>query len=321
MTFDEKYNSICGIPVESLDEHFGAHISHLTSSKRFKDYSGIRNGILAWYDGYSWDGETRVINPFSLLSFFARKKFASFWYASGTPSFLMGLMKKDPSVYSSLRKLKITELMLDCAELDNIEAELMLFQSGYLTVKEVEPTAGSDNYHLEIPNFEVREAFHLQALTAFTGGKQSRVKDIQQEIDQALHEGDLSRVLAMLKGLFASIPYQLHIDREAYYHSIFLAVMNVLGFDADAEVSVSGGRVDAVLELDDKVYIIEFKYAQCAPDASPEEKQALFGKTLDEGLKQIKDKGYASKYTGSSKTIYQAAFAFLGRDEIAVRID
>ena len=321
ITFDEKYNSICGIPIEELDKHFDKHIDGLASAERFMSYENTKWEILDWYDGYSWDGESRVINPFSLLSFFTRKKLASFWYASGTPAFLMEQIKKDPSVYSNLRNLKITELMLDCAELDNIEAELLLFQSGYLTVKEVIPTAGSDIYLLEMPNFEVREAFHLHALTAMTGGKQSRVKEVQQDIDQALQAGDMEKVLEVLRGLFAMIPYQLHIDHEAYYHSIFLAVMNVLGFDVDAEVSVSGGRVDAVLELDDIIHIVEFKYLKYPVDSSDETKRSLIKKALDAGMKQISDKGYAKKYTGSGKTICQTAFAFLGRDSIEMKCE
>ena len=120
----------------------------------------------------------------------------------------------------------------------------------------------------------------------------------------------------MLKSLFSSIPYQLHVDKEAYYHSIFFTVMSVLGFNIDAEVSISKGRIDAVLELEDKVYIFEFKYENCPKDADESEKRVIFDKVLELGMKQITDKGYAKKYMGSTKTIYQAAFAFLGRDNV-----
>jgi hypothetical protein len=92
--------------------------------------------------------------------------------------------------------------------------------------------------------------------------------------------------------------------------------MSVLGFDMDVEVSTAKGRVDAVLELGDKVYVTEFKYVDCEPDASDEVKRNLFATALREGLEQIKERGYCNKYLGSGKTIYQAAFAFLGRDDI-----
>jgi hypothetical protein len=321
ITLTAKYANICGIPIEDLSKYFSAHIENLAPLEEFEGYDDIHSEILAWYDGYSWDGKTRVINPFSLLSFFMQKRFASFWYASGTPKFLVDLIKKDPSIYINLKKLRVTELMLDTAELENIEAELLLFQSGYLTVKEVQHTRGSAIYLLNMPNFEVREAFNLHVLTALTGGKQSSVKNTQLEINEALQSGDLHRMLEKVRSLFASIPYQLHINMEAYYHSIFLAIMNVLGFDADAEVSVSGGRVDAVLELNDKIYIIEFKYDDCPLDAADDVKQKLFEKSLSEGMRQIKSKGYYKKYAGIGKTIYLAAFAVLGRGDIELETE
>ena len=126
-------------------------------------------------------------------------------------------------------------------------------------------------------------------------------------------------MLETMRSLFASIPYQIHMKHEYYYHSIFYAIMNLLGFSFDAEVAVSGGRIDAVLELADKVYIIEFKYEKCESDASLEEKQKLFDAALNAGMKQIADRGYEKKYTGSRKEIHQAAFAFLGRDGIEMR--
>ena len=128
-------------------------------------------------------------------------------------------------------------------------------------------------------------------------------------------------MLELLRALFASIPYQLHINREAYYHSIFFAIMSVLGFDMDAEVQTSKGRIDAVLELGDKVYIMEFKYKDCVPDADPDSKQMLFDEALEEGMRQIKSRGYWEKYEGSGKSVYQAAFAFLGRDSIEMRVE
>ena len=93
LTLTKKYSNICGIAVDDLAEYFGEHIENLATLNSFKRYSNIHDEILAWYDGYSWDGETRVINPFSLLSFFEQERFSSFWYASGTPKFLMDLIK------------------------------------------------------------------------------------------------------------------------------------------------------------------------------------------------------------------------------------
>jgi hypothetical protein len=316
-----KFANICGVRTEELSKYFGEHIENLASLDYFKRYSNINDRILTWYDGYSWDGETRVINPYSLLSFFMRKAFSSFWYASGTPKFLMDMIKKDPGIYTNLKNFRMTEVMLDSSDIDEIDAELLLFQTGYLTIKHITIMDDEPVYTLEMPNNEVRKAFDFHVLTTFSGIGQPGVKQSQIDIGEAFQNGNLQRVLELLKGLFASIPYQLHIDREAYYHSIFYAVMNVLGFDVSAEISTSKGRIDAVLELEDKVYVMEFKYHDCEPDAVPEVKRKLFDAALDEGMKQIKDMGYADKFIGSGKETRLAAFAFLGRDDIEMRTE
>ena len=319
ITMIKEYSSICGVPVEELRKYFGEHIENLASYDYFKRYSCLHDKILEWYDGYSWDGDARVINPFGLLSFFLSKKFSGFWYASGSPKFLMDMIKERPELYVNLNNLRIGEWAMDTFDVHSMQAAPLLFQTGYLTVKEIIYTLDTPTYLLDIPNLEVREAFNMHILVELTEKGPADVESAYRRIYEALYTGDLRGILNILRGLFASIPYELHIKHESYYHSIFYAIMNLLGFDIEAEASVSGGRVDAVLELGDKVYVVEFKYEHCARDASPEEKRKLFDKALDEGLEQIMNRGYAKKYEGSGKTVYQAAFAFLGRDDIELR--
>ena len=206
ITMTEKYASICGIAIEDLEKYFGEHIDSLKTLKRFQALQSIKDEILAWYDGYSWDGESRVINPFSLLSFFGQERFGSFWYASGTPKFLVELIKKKPESYLALKNLKITEKVLDSVDIQKMEVEPLLFQTGYLTVKEMIETGGSPLYLLEIPNFEVRDAFSLQVLSALTESGDAAAERAQHEIRDALESGDLQRMLDMLRRLFASIP-------------------------------------------------------------------------------------------------------------------
>ena len=316
ITLTEKYADICGIAIDDLDEYFNGHIEKLAACGKFGDYGSIHDKILVWYDGYSWNGETRVINPYSLLSFFCEEKFSGFWYASGTPKFLTDLIKKRQEGYTNLKNIEMGEWSLDTFEIDKIEIEALLFQTGYLTVKEILPEQELPVYVLDIPNHEVRLAFNLHILAEFTEKGALNTETAYRRIKESLKTGNLQNMLEILRGLFASIPYQLHMRYEAYYHSIFYAIMNLLGFDIDAEVSVSSGSIDGVLELDDKVYIIEFKYEGCPSDAEPEIKKRLFEEALEKGMKQIEDRGYYKKYTVSGKKIYQAAFAFLGRDEI-----
>ena len=161
ITLSKKYPNICGITIEDLGMYFSDHMEYLSTQEDFRRYENLHDEILAWYDGYSWDGKTRVINPFSLLNFLDQEKFSAFWYASGTPRFLLDLIKQRPDVYTDISELKITEHMLDSVEIDRISIGSMLFQTGYLTIKEVLPGLGAPVYLLDIPNFEVREAFRV----------------------------------------------------------------------------------------------------------------------------------------------------------------
>ena len=316
ITMQEEYANICGIPVDDLDVYFWDRIKSLAALDRFKARGDVRSLILSWYDGYSWDGVTKLLNPFGLLSFFSVKELKSFWYSSGSPKFLIDLIKIRPETLPNLQNLTISEAGLDAIDIRNLEMGSLLFQTGYLTVADIVYPDESPEYVLEIPNKEVRKAFFTHLTAGLTEQGHIFTSDVYRVIRSALKTGDLQGILTVLRSLFAAIPNQLHVDKEAYYHSIFFSIMNVLGFEIDAEVSVSRGRIDATLELGDKVYIFEFKYLACPPDADESEKRKLFEKTLEQGMKQISDKGYADKYKGSGKTIYQAAFAFLGRDNV-----
>ena len=319
ITLTKEYANICGVPVDELSGHFSEYIKALSLLDEFNNYANLQAEILSWYDGYSWDGVSRVLNPFGLFSFFLQKRFSSYWYASGTPAFLISILKEKPVTLLSLRNLEIGERVLDTFDIRKIDIASLLFQTGYLTIKNIITRQGPPIYQMDVPNLEVKEALFLNIVSEFTGQDEAFTETSYHRLKEAFSYGDLDSVLLILKSLFASIPYNLHINREAYYHSIFYAVMSVLGFDAEAEVNTSYGRIDAVLELTDKVYIMEFKYTDCEPNTEAGEKTRCFKKMFDEGMNQIIDKGYADKFVGSGKDIYLTVFAFLGRDDIQMK--
>jgi hypothetical protein len=320
ITLMEDYANICGIEVDALDRYFSEHIDDLASQKNFKNSSNLRDEILAWYDGYSWDGETKLINPFSLLSLFMKKRIYSFWYASGTPSFLIKLLKEKPSSYLSLGNLRMSERTLDSVDIRKMSVAPLLFQTGYLTVESVNYDPPPAAYNLRMPNHEVKEAFNLNLIAEFTENDQDFTEHSYWEIRESLRSGNLDVMLNILKSLFASIPHQLHVNLEAYYHSILYAIMTILGFDIEAEISVSGGRIDATLELEGNVYVMELKYLSCPPDLSADEKRNMIDKALNAGMAQIIDKGYAKKYESSTKAVHKAVLVFTGRDEIEMLV-
>ena len=178
ITLIKRYANICGVTAEGLDEYFSANINELIHLEDFRQYTNIKDEILSWYNGYSWDGRTTVLNPYSLLSFFTGKVFKSFWFSSGTPKFLLDLIKKKPDIYINIKNLRITESMLDSTDIEEIDAELILFQTGYLTIKETQLVQDEAVYLLGMPNKEVENAFNLHVVTAFTGKNQPFVKNV-----------------------------------------------------------------------------------------------------------------------------------------------
>jgi len=320
ITLDECYANICGILPKELDIYFDEHMNKLAELGKFGDRAAVMGKILRWYDGYSWNGRDRLINPFSLLNFLSKKRFSGYWYAGGTPTFLIDVIKNQPFGYLDLTDSEIDESSLDTTDIRSIDPVSLMFQAGYLTIEEIIETQPAV-YKLRIPNLEVENALNFNIFSEFTQTGVGVAGIAYVKIKKALKTADLQTVTSILRSLFASIPYQLHMSYEAYYHSIFYALLSILGFDVNAETSVAGGRIDAVLELSDKVYVIEMKYANCQKDADETTKKAIFEKALIEGMNQINERGYTDKYIGGGKVIYKTVFAFLGRSDIEMMVE
>ncbi|MCL1914647.1 MAG: AAA family ATPase [Eubacteriaceae bacterium] len=169
ITLMESYSGICGIGAGDLASHFSDSIDLLAKKDSLRHVGNLYEEILAWYDGYSWDGETRVINPFSLLNFLHRGYFSSFWYSSGAPKFLIDIIKENPELFLELKNLQISEADLDSFDLGKLDLVLLLFQIGYLTVSQVRYERGEPYFHLKIPNREVGESFHMNIIAELAG--------------------------------------------------------------------------------------------------------------------------------------------------------
>jgi len=170
LTMSYRSASLCGIPENSLCEYFGEYIESLRQNEDFCRYESIADEILAWYGGYSWDGETRMLNPHSLLSFFAEGKFKEYWHAADIPGFLIEKAKKTPKVLLNLNDIALPDNLLTIFEIERLEMEPFMFHTGYISVKEVEQTRGPDIYILDTPNREVREAFERNVLSPLGNG-------------------------------------------------------------------------------------------------------------------------------------------------------
>ncbi len=321
ITLNEKFANICGITHLEFSKYFGDYINELSNQKNFSRYLNLHDEILKWYNGYSWDGKNLVLNPFSLLSFFIQKKFSGFWFTSGTPKFLIDLIKDKPESFLNMQNLEIGEWVLESSDIQNIQIEPLLFQTGYLTIKNVFYEEDDIIYSLTVPNYEVKQALNMHILSEFTGTGDVATQNFYREIKKSFSKGNLDNIPIILRSLFSSIPYQLHINKEAYYHSIFYAIMHLLGFNINSEISTSKGRIDGVLELANKIYIMELKFYDFEEKLENSEKEAVFHKLLNQGMNQIKRIEYDKPYRSMGKQIYLVALAFLGRDDIEIMVE
>jgi len=272
--------------------------------------------VFDWYDGYSWDGASHVFNPFSVLSFFERERLYPFWYATGAPQFLMTRLRQDPADYSVVQGAQITELLLDSHEIEQASLVSLLFQTGYLTVRAMDDEVWPARYTLSFPNEEVSTSFSGQFLDSITADTPT-ADTWYAQMRQALDEGRPEYLAEALSGLFATIPYQLHLPAEAFYHAIFLAVMQFLGLRVIGEGSVAGGRIEGVIDRSGgRSYVVELKYVRAEQEA---EIDTLLDEAVADALAQIADHGYADRYRGTRREVHQVGIAVAGRGRVRVR--
>ncbi|MBI3958839.1 MAG: ATP-binding protein [Chloroflexi bacterium] len=293
ITLDERFATLLGYTQEELERSFPDRIDAL--AERFSvSRAEMVEAIRFWYNGFSWDGKQTLYVPFSTLVFFELQSFENHWFATATPTFLIKLLRQKQLPAYALERLRADNTLLDSADVNNINVISLLFQTGYLTVKRVHPSLRGTRYDLGYPNHEVSQAFQQYLLAEFINVSTSQIGTLLlADLQEALEGERLERFITILNAIFAGIPYTLFLPEEAYYHSIVYLVLKLLGFSILAEPLSSQGRTDAVLELPDKIYILEFKMS-----------------SAQIALDQIRARGYAQPYRASGKPVVLIGIAF-----------
>ena len=257
----------------------------------------LRAQIRQWYDGFCFAaGEEPVYNPFSLLLLFKQCRFANHWFESGTPTFLIDLLKKRGYDVRELEDLQVDELAFSSYEVEDLRPVPLLLQTGYLTIKGYDPE--SRLYTLSYPNFEVENAFLRHLLSTFSGAENGVLGGTLWQLSTALREREWERFFEFLQGFFAAIPYDIQRPQERYYQTVFYLIFKLLGLQVGVEVRTHRGWIDAVIELADGVFVFEFKV----------------GGTAETALAQIQARGYVDPYRQRDKPIYSIGVAF-GQEE------
>ncbi|MGB1010022.1 MAG: ATP-binding protein [Thiolinea sp.] len=288
ITLDPRYATICGYTDLDIDTVFATELDDLD-----------RDEIRKWYNGYHWRGEG-IYNPFDILQLFDKRQFDNYWFETGTPTFLVNLLFERQIATLKLNNLFSSSAMLSSFDVDVIETEALLFQTGYLTIKQEENLGGQRFYQLGYPNREVYQSLNEQLLS-------SLVKD---KSEQAIQSGQLYRLLMvndfnglkkLFHGFFASIPHHWYTNSkiqnyEGYYASVFYSYFASLGLDITVEDATNLGRIDMTLKFNEQVYIFEFKVVELVPEGN--------------ALQQIKRKGYADKYRELGRPIHLIGVEF-----------
>ncbi len=285
ITLNKEYNNLLGITPDELLACFSDRIEYTRQNSYPKmSFEALLEEIRLWYNGYSWDGKRTVYNPFSLLNFFANQDFRDFWFHSGSPKFLIDLIKEKKIFNFS--QLRVAASMVQSYEIEDLDLRTLFFQTGYLTIKEIDQRRGL--YLLDYPNREVEQtmANHIIGLMTGRSGTQSSIPVFDME--NAFLKNDVATVAKIIKSLLKDVPYYLIEKKdEHFYHALVHIHFRYLGWFLESEVHTSNGRMDAVVKTDTHIYILEFKLDQTAKGA----------------LDQIRDKDYAAKYALENKKI------------------
>ena len=295
ISMDARYSSLLGITREEMEGSFKEYIDQFAESEG-SSKSELIEKITYWYDGFCFSRSCeKVFNPFSLLLLFKKLSFGNYWFESATPSFLIKLIKEKDLDLSRLDGVKVDESAFGSYEIENLKVVPILFQTGYLTITDYDKERME--YILAYPNFEVKNSMIKCLAEAYSYVERELVHGYAWKLIDALREHDFELFFDTLRVFFADIPYDLHINREKYYQTIFYLIFSLIGLKVKAEVKTNKGRIDAVI-IDKDIYIFEFK----------------FNGDKDNALKQIRDKKYFEKYQGVGKEIYLFGVEFTDRN-------
>ncbi len=275
LTMDYSTATLLGYTQTELEHYFAPYMPAV--EKRLKvDRATLLDQLRYWYNGYTWDLETSVYNPYSILSFFQAQAFRNFWFESGTPTFLPKLMHRD-KVYR-LDKFRVDELMLGNYDLETLQLIPVMFQTGYLTLQSKDKRG---MYWLDYPNREVRNSMLIFLMSEWAHVEPAYTTPMVTQLSDAFDDNDVPAIIEVIKTVFKKVPYQIFLqDREAYYHSLIYLTFFYLGQYAEAEVNDSTGRIDCVVKTPTHIFILEFK----------------LDKTAKAAMEQIKERGYAGGY-------------------------
>ncbi len=289
ITLNPDFGNICGYTQKELETVFSERL-HDVPLEALKD----------WYNGYYYLADT-LYNPFDVLLFLRMKKFRSFWFETGTPTFLAEILKNHPIFIPELESLWYDHTSLVSVDIERLEPITLMFQTGYLTIKEVFEGYGVPRYKLSYPNREVEESLNRFLIKGWLNRDSYYTNRHIELLMRAFIEKAFDRVQEIFNQLISGIPYDWFRRNalskyEGYWASIFYMALKGTGLPSWGEDTTNTGRIDMVVELKDAYVLLEFKIG-----SEGDEVQAI---------EQMKTKGYAQKYTDKGKEVILLGLVF-----------
>ena len=292
ISMDNRYIDICGITEAEIHEYFEEPL-HELAEKEDISYEEVCDRLKKLYDGYHFEVDTvGIYNPFSLLNTFDSMKFGDYWFETGTPSFLVHLLKNADYDLNNLQSEQVSADVLNSIDSMSRNPIPVIYQSGYLTIKKYDERFKM--YTLGFPNKEVEDGFVKYLLPLYTPIEENRTEFFVANFISEIERGNPDGFMERLQSLFADTDYEITGKMEKYFQNSMYLIFKLLGFYTEVERRTSRGRMDIVMKTKDYIYVFELK---------------LDG-TADEALKQIDDKGYAAPFKTDARTLYKIGVNF-----------
>lgn len=292
ISLDNAYASICGITETELTRTFSEGLHRLADNMQ-KPYAETVGLLKKNYDGYHFaEKSPDIYNPFSILCCLDKEAIKPFWFLTGTPSFLIDLLRKRHYDLSQIDGAEYVGSKLYGVDIAASDPIPVLYQSGYLTIKGYDPRF--DSYMIGFPNLEVREGFLSSLLPFYTGlTNDDRPFNLMNFVKE-IEKGQPEQFMTRLQSMFASIPYEMEMENERNFQNVMYMIFTLMGVYTNVEYHTSNGRIDVIVMTAAFIYIIEIKI-----DSTPEV-----------AISQIDDKGYATPFKSDSRTVYKIGANF-----------
>lgn len=291
ISMDHRYISICGMTEKELLTNFKEGINELAEANGDTEEATIAK-LKARYDGYHFEGNTvGIYNPFSVLNTLSRLRYKDYWFETGTPTFLVDLLKMHNYRLPDMTKERVSDDVINSVDSLSTNPIPVIYQSGYLTIKGYDERF--KKYLLGFPNREVEEGFLNFLLPLYTSaGNNSPF--LVDEFVQDVESGNPERFMQRMKAFFADTSYQVVGNAELYFQNAMYLVFKIMGFYTQVERPTSDGRIDAIIQTPNYIYVIECK----------------LDRTADEAIKQIENNGYAEPFLMDKRKLYKIGVSF-----------